>query len=294
MTVRRPWRSAEQATLLDDLRAGRPPALICTDLARTPDDVHRRITSLLDEGPTAAHAGDVADLDLLWLRLRGAHVAPTPPTPAAVAAMWQSMSGVALSPAHQDELARDPAIPALTAAGRHALLVSGRQVLDATGLLDLDEWRRAATDLAAPADPGPARPGAAWTAAARRLLTAVVDDIAPDAPRRALRAHLSLDGPGGHPTRVDHPLRRAAVVEVSRAAGVAGRPAAILRDVLVEPRAVELLVTSLGPSFAAATTLAMFGGRHETEALRVAGRVTSPWRRPPDLGRGAVVRTRVG
>lgn len=304
MAVPQPWSSVEQAMLVTGLQAGRPPASICRDLGRTHDDVRRRICSLL--GDRAGAAGE-NDLDLLWLRVRGTSVAPAEPEPAEVAALWQSVTGVVLSPEQAWELGDDPAVPALAAAGRYALLVTAPGVLAGTGLLDLGDWLDAATGHDAAARLLPARPDGTRTATLLRLVAAVVEDVAPAGPRRALRRHLRLEsGVSGPPTedsggRVgdthgidldDHAARRAAVVDVTRAAGVSGRPAALLRDRLLDERALEALVTGLSvPGFAVATTLATFGGRHESEALRIAGRVLSPWRRPPNLGRGAVVRT---
>lgn len=289
---RRPWAAAEQTRLVAGLRAGLPPASLCRELGRDVDDVRAHLAFLLGDPPAggAGHpTADVGagDLDLLWLRIRTTSVAPTPLTGAGVATLWQAASKLRLTPEQRAEFERDRCVPSLTALGREALQAGAPQVLAATGLLDLDDWLDAATHLSpdrlrlpAPTDPG-------WRTRARALLTATIDDIAPTDAREALRRHLT--GTNADPGEMT--ARRRGVLEVARAAGLPNRPASLLRDALTDDAVVGTLTRSLPDAgFAVAVILGILGGRHEPEALRLAGALTSPWHTPPNLGRGVVVR----
>lgn len=289
----RPWSVDDQAALLDGLRRGHPPAHLCLVLDRDPDDVRRRIATLLGDVASPLVAEPTAELDLLWLRVRSTGAAPTPLTVDQLVHAWEGLSGIALTPGQRAEFATDDAVPPLLDLGRWALLASAAAVVD-DGILDLIEWREAARALdvraALPQD-DPAG------ASLRALLDAVVTDIAPPGPRRALRRHLRLDDRGdvtaapaaGDADRRD---RRLGTVDACRAGGVPGRPAAVLRERLAEPGTVRGLTVTLGGGPGIAMTLAMLGGRDEMDALRLAGRLMTPWNHPPNLGRGVAVRSR--
>lgn len=289
---RAPWSAAEQASLRAGLRAGRPPAALCRELGRHEDDVRAHLTFLLGDPPTAAGhvtAGHVAsDLDLLWLRVRTTSVAPTPLTAPGVRALWESASGLSLAPQEdRAEFERDPAVPSLAAVGRDALRASAPEVLAATGLLDLDDWLDAARGLGSDRLRLPPMAETTWKTRARALLAAAVEDIAPTDAREALRRHLSgaVVGPG------ELAARRRGILDVARAAALPERPASLLRDALTRDTAVGALIRALPEAgFTVAVTLGILGGRHEPEALRLAGALTSPWHTPPNLGRGVVVR----
>ncbi|WP_141631369.1 hypothetical protein [Mobilicoccus pelagius] len=143
-------------------------------------------------------------------------------------------------------------------------------------------------------------PGAAATPPApelRAVLDAAVEDVVPDLPRAALRAHLGLPtGPRDTsptlPVAAERRERVQGVLEVLRAASLPGSPAATLRDRLVDDAAVSALAREFRLGVPAATTLGLLGGRQEADALRVAGQALTRWHRPPNLGRGVVVHVR--
>ncbi|WP_040156288.1 hypothetical protein [Mobilicoccus massiliensis] len=277
-----PWSAAAQTRLLGGLRAGESPARLCRDLGRDPADVRRRLGVLLGDA-VDPRAGDDAttDLDLLWLRVRTGDVLPVPLSPEAVADLWQTGTGLELSDRERGELAADPLVPRLAETGRHALRTTTPEVVEASGMLDLADWLEAANDHDASAHLG----------APRAALAATVDDIAPAGSRGALARHLGLDPPDAGPrAEVDRRERALGVLDAVRAASVPGRPAAVLRDLLANPESVRDLTRDLSGGFAVATTLAILGGRHESDALRLAGRIHTRWSTPPNLGRGAIVR----
>lgn len=287
----RPWGAGDQARLVDGLRRGHPPARLCLLLDRDPDDVRRRIATLLGDVASPLVAEPAAELDLLWLRVRSTGAAPTPLTVDQLVTDWETLSGIALTPRQRAQFATDDAVAPLLGLGRWALVASAPAVVD-DGVLDLIEWWEAARHL----DVRAAVPrGDSTQGVLRPLLEAVVVDVAPAGPRHALRRHLGLDGPTAVGAARDDDARRArrlGTVEACRAGGIPGRPAAVLRERLIDPGAVRDLTVALGGGPGVALTLGMLGGRDEIDALRLAGRLMTPWNRPPNLGRGVAVRSR--
>lgn len=282
--ARRPWSSLDQRRLVTGLQAGLPPTRLCRDLHRGPADVRHHVTTLLGDRPTASSSDPITDLDMLWMRLRAGSVLPTPPTAIDVVTAWQDATGIRLTAVQRTELAAEDAVDRLAALGRHALRERATRVVAATGMLDLDDWLHA--------DDGGAPP---QEATSRRLLHAAVEDVTPELPRLALRAHLRLTVSGTGPTLPSDAARHErarAVLEALRAGGLPGSPAAVLRDRLLDDAALRALIRDLAVDVPAATTLGLLGGRHEVHALRVAGEALTRWHRPSNLGRGVVVHLR--
>ena len=254
--------------------------------------MRRQVAALLGDAHTPGRDDPILDLDLLWLRVRTATLLPTPTTPEDVLTAWEDATRIELTTAQRAELAAEDPVAHLLLLGRHDLRARARAVVARTGMLDLDDWVAAPPVLDDRASDPPTRGG--WSSAvARHLLEATVEDIGPLLPRRVLRAHLGLTEQAP-PLPVDaaRRVRARATLEVLRAASLPDRPAAHLRDALVHDATHRSLVRELRLGIPAATTLGMLGGRHEEDALRVAGEALTRWHRPPDLGRGVVVRLR--
>ncbi|MDO5628391.1 MAG: hypothetical protein Q4G43_08735 [Mobilicoccus sp.] len=282
-TYGQPWSAADQRELLRGFALGVAPLSLCRHLGRTPDDVWLRAAFLLgdDSRKTGPPADLAAALDVIWLRLRDG-IGPTPMTGDGVLTLWQDATGITLTPRQRVAFEVDPTTARLTRHRRYTLRTTAHELVADTGMLDLDDWDTACTTTPRTPEPLGPRP---TPAAVRTLLAATLDDVADDTDRAELHDHLLG---GGHPSGG----HRRAVLDVVRAAGAPG-PAADLRDHLLDATHVADLARALGGRLALTTTLALFGGRDEAGALRLAGRSLSPWRTPPNLGRGAVVRSRL-